>query len=82
MIAEEDTLEFFRDVKDCYAKESQEFTWEFDDIRRLGDDILFYLSFNLSKNILHGPLPSNLHARMIFNKNPWSKRYFDYLEGK
>lgn len=81
MMAEEDTLQFFRDVKDCYAKESQEFTWEFDDIRRLGDDILFYLSFNLSKNILHGPLPDRLHNRMILSSNEWTKTYVKYLHG-
>lgn len=84
-VPEEELRSFFGELRDFYLKEKHDFVWEWDKVatgEKSTDDFVYFIAFNLSKNILHGPLPSNLHARMIFNKNPWSQRYFDYLEGK
>jgi len=77
----EDLESFFNDLKECYVKERQEFNWNFE---KIGDDesFLHYMAYNLSHNILHGPLPDHLHSRMILESNEWSKKYVQYLEGK
>lgn len=76
---------FFEELKDCYVKEKQEFNWNWDlvvDNKNKTMDFLYYIAFNLSKNILHGPLPDHIHTRMVLEKNNWSKKYIEYLEGK
>lgn len=85
---EEELRTFFEELKDFHLKEKHEFVWDWEQMikntKREGEtrDFVYYIAYNLSKNILHGPLPSSLHSRMIFDTNVWSKRYFDYLEGK
>lgn len=74
--------EFFEDIKECYTKENHKISWNWEDMSsRSSDEILFYLAFNLSKNILHGPLPDRLHNRMVLEPNSFSKAYFNYLCG-
>lgn len=74
--------EFFDDLKDCYRRENQEISWTWDEMASsASEDILFYLAFNLSKNILHGPLPERLHNRMVLESNNFCKSYFKYLSG-
>jgi len=82
-----DLESFFNELKDQYSKEKQNFPWSWDDIGKEPDksttkDFVYYIAYNLGKNILHGPLPSHLHSRMIFDKNMWTKRYVNFLEGK
>jgi hypothetical protein len=80
-----DFKEFFEELKDCYIKEKQDFNWNWnlvsDDLKGV-EDFVYYIAFNLSKNILHGPLPNHIHTRMVLEKNNWSKKYIEYLEGK
>ena len=86
-VPDQELRTFFGELRDFYLKDKHEFVWDWeqvsintkDDTKR---DFVYYIAYNLSKNILHGPLPSSLHARMVFDKNVWSKRYFEYLEGK
>lgn len=82
----ESDKDFFEELKRCYLREKCDFSWDWDYLNNKGevdevfvDEVLFYLAFNLSKNILHGPLPDHLHNRMAFNTNEWSKAYFEYL---
>jgi hypothetical protein len=85
---EEELRVFFEELKDFHLKEKHEFVWDWGQMlkntKEQGEtrDFVYYIAYNLSKNILHGPLPSSLHSRMVFDTNVWSKRYFDYLEGK
>lgn len=88
----EDLESFFNELKDQYSKEKQNFPWNWEEIRdatklgnnhtKTGRDFVYYIAYNLGKNILHGPLPSHLHSRMIFDKNMWSEKYVNFLEGK
>lgn len=75
---------FFNELRDCYSREKQGFPWSWKDMgdRDSTRDFVYYIAFNLGKNILHGPLPNNLHSRMILDKNMWSERYVRFLEGK
>lgn len=76
---------FFDELKEFYQKEKYDFVWEWEKINHSGDatrDFVYYIAYNLGKNVIHGQLPSHLHARMIFNKNKWSQKYIDYLEGR
>lgn len=85
-IPTEELRTFFEELRDFHLKEKHDFTWEWDQVcgnnPEITRDFVHYIAYNLSKNILHGPLPSRLHARMVFEESNWSKRYFDYLEGK
>jgi hypothetical protein len=87
-----DTLKsFFEELKNFYEQSHQEFIWTWDQIneqniwkkKNVVQDFVYYIAYNLSKNVIHGPLPSHLHTRMIFGpNNDWSKKYIEYLEGK
>ena len=63
----EDSKVFFEDVKSCYERESHNISWQWEDLEsnENGEFILFYLAFNLSKNVIHGPLPDYLHNKMV-----------------
>lgn len=73
----------FEDIKSYYEKESRDISWRWEDLasNNACESILFYLAFNLSKNVIHGPLPQQLHNRMALDTNQFSKAYFDYLDG-
>jgi hypothetical protein len=80
---------FFDELKDCYLNEKHDFIWEWEQVcsssdskRESAKDFVYYIAFNLSKNILHGPLPSHLHSRMILESNKWGKKYCEFMEGK
>lgn len=84
---------FFEELKNFYEKSHQEFVWTWDQIEKkdrvwnnkknLTQEFIYYIAYNLSKNVIHGPLPNHLHTRMIFGpNNDWSKKYVEYLEGK
>jgi hypothetical protein len=77
---------FFEELKSCYLKEKQNFNWEFDTFSKSGEELtkefLHYIAYNFSKNVIHGPLPSSIHSRMILENNRWSKKYVEYLESK
>jgi hypothetical protein len=79
----EDSKVFFEDIKNYYEKESRDISWCWEDLSTMADarSILFYLAFNLSKNVMHGPLPQHLHNRMALESHQFSKAYFDYLGG-
>jgi hypothetical protein len=95
----EDLEYFFNELKEHYSKEKQNFPWTWESVLGFGGKstelakalgscgatrtFVYYIAYNLSKNILHGPLPSHLHSRMILeNKNTWSEKYVKFLEGK
>jgi hypothetical protein len=82
----EDLQSFFNELKEHYFKEKQNFPWTWEGVdsdNATTRNFVYYIAYNLSKNILHGPLPSHLHSRMIFdNRNMWSERYVKFLEGK
>lgn len=84
---------FFKELKDFYSKNNQEFIWTWEQIEEKHSvwnsknnnvvrDFIYYIAYNLSKNVLHGPLPAHLHSRMMFESNNWTKKYIQYLEGK
>lgn len=90
----EDLESFFNELKEQYSKEKQNFPWSWENVCTAksaygvldSDDsttrnFVYYIAYNLGKNILHGPLPSHLHSRMILNKNMWSEMYVKFLEG-
>lgn len=81
----EDLQCFFSELRDQYSKERQNFPWSWVEVQSDQDQtkkFVYFIAYNLSKNILHGPLPSHLHSRMILDKNTWSQRYVDFLEGR
>lgn len=81
---------FFRELKQQYAKERQEFVWEWKELEKISkgrhatpdmlSEMVHFIAYNLSKNLMHGPLPGHLHARMMFDKGDWSRRYVEFLE--
>jgi hypothetical protein len=78
-----DLKSFFEELKDCYSKQGQNFNWDWNSlVKDLNSNspkiLLHYIAFNLSKNIIHGPLPSHLHARMVLDNTNWSKQYVEY----
>lgn len=88
---------FFEELRDSYLKQKHDFVWSWNDILEISQspnkintppevavkDFVHYIAYNLSHNILHGPLPHHLHNRMILDSNnTWSKRYVEYLEGR
>jgi hypothetical protein len=76
---------FFEELRDCYLNEKHDFVWDWDQVSSKEEstkDFVYYIAFNLSKNILHGPLPAHLHSRMILDKNAWGKKYCEFMEGK
>jgi len=77
----EDCKAFFEDLKKYYDRENRDMSWKWEDLSLISDSrlILSYLAFNLSKNVLHGPLPEHLHNRMALDANQFSKAYFEYL---
>lgn len=81
MYMNEDSKAFFEEIKGCYERENRDLVWKWEDIadKKDGESILFYLAFNLSKNVMHGPLPPPLHNRMALEGNRFSKDYFNYL---
>jgi hypothetical protein len=84
--------EFFKDLKECYDKEKQEFVWEWNVIEETSksknlplrtdmlSDYVCFIAYNLAKNVLHGELPDNLHNRMMFQKSDWARKYIEFLE--
>jgi len=84
----DDLKDFFEELKACYNREKQDFSWEWEYLKEVTKEYslkeyLFFIAFNYSKNIIHGPLPNNLHSRMVLEyNNIWSKRYINYLENK
>jgi len=95
-IMQNDFKKFYEELKDCYIKQNQRFNWDWETIEKLSKnshlisqksenvmkDFLYYIAFNLSKNILHGPLPNHIHTRMVLDQNNWCKKYVEYLEAK
>lgn len=79
---------FFNELKECYSREKQNFPWTWEGVTSdnstpmITRTFVYYIAYNLGKNILHGPLPSHLHSRMILDKNMWSEKYVKFLEGK
>jgi hypothetical protein len=76
---------FFEELREQYTKEKQNFPWTWDGIKsdeKKTKDFVYYIAYNLGKNILHGPLPAHLHSRIIFDKNMWIDKYVNFLEGK
>lgn len=90
-MSQEGNKVFFEELRDSYLSEKHDFVWNWADILETSQipkdvavkDFVHYIAYNLSHNILHGPLPRHLHNRMILDSNNiWSKRYVQYLEGK
>lgn len=83
MIEKDDDLKsFFDELKDCYDKEGVNFSFDWSEIKKYSTNptaFVYYIAYNLSKNVLHGPLPDHLHSRMIFEKNRWTKEYFKHV---
>lgn len=87
-----DLQDFFEELKASYAKERQDFVWDWAGIREAADsknlppgvdmlaDYVCFIAYNLAKNVIHGRLPDRLHARMMFEKSDWARRYVDFLE--
>lgn len=76
----EDRRDFFDELERCYAKEGRGLPWTWESLEGKDmDPILFYLAFSLSKNMLHGPLPDQLHNRMVLSDNEWCRAYLRYL---
>lgn len=87
-----DLQDFFEELKASYAKENQEFVWDWEGIVKTSksknlpagydmlSDYVCLIAFNLAKSVLHGQLPDSLHARMMFQKNDWSRKYVEFLE--
>jgi hypothetical protein len=78
---------FFEELKKLYEKENQNFPWNWEEIQskdeNVSRDFIFFIAYNLSKNILHGPLPNKIHTRMMLEtENKWSKKYSEYMLGK
>lgn len=75
---------FFEELKKQHAKEGQQFEWDWDELKAVPgcvpSDFLEFVAFNFAKNVLHGPLPNNLHSRMILSCGEWPKKYVEYLE--
>lgn len=78
-----ETKAFFDELRECYLREGAEFNWTWEEISKTRptstDEFVYYIAFHLGKDILHGPLPDNLHSRMIFTKNKWAEKYIKYL---
>lgn len=73
---------FFEDLREIYARENRDFHWEWEQVNSSPEleRVLSYLAYNLSKSVLHGPLPDHLHNRMVLaSGNEWSRAYFEYL---
>lgn len=87
-----DLQEFFRELKDCYIKERQDFVWDWAGVKEVAAsknlppdvdmlaDYVCFIAYNLAKNVFHGRLPDRLHARMMFEKSDWVHKYVDFLE--
>lgn len=84
----EELEKFFEELRDCYLKERQNFNWRWGDIIAknkndiVSKNFVYYIAYNFSKNVIHGPLPGHIHSRMVLDNNLWSKKYIEYLEGK
>jgi hypothetical protein len=75
---------FFEELARVYSSENRHPNWEWEDIESNShlDEILSYMAYNLSKSVLHGPLPDALHNRMVLgNTNEWNRAYLEYLNG-
>lgn len=75
---------FFNELRECYKSQRSEFYWTWEEISNKNEDVedfVYYIAFHLSKDILHGPLPDDLHSRMVFTKNKWAAKYIKYLSG-
>lgn len=87
-----DLEDFFKELKRGYERERQDFVWDWEELLKTSEsknlppdydmmtDYVCFIAYNLAKNVLHGRLPKNLHARMMFEKNEWAKRYAIFLE--
>lgn len=75
---------FFEELKKQHVKERQDFVWDWAGMRNLPSatqsEFVHFIAFNFAKNILHGPLPDNLHSRMILAGGEWPKKYVEFLE--
>lgn len=86
--SENELHSFFDELKEFYLKGNHDFVWEWEKVignpheEEIVRDFVYYMAYNLGKNVIHGQLPAHLHARMVFNKNNWSRKYIEYLEGK
>lgn len=81
-----DLQTFFEELKNCYLKEKQNFNFDWKFVSSQGEqfekEFLHYIAYNFSKNVIHGPLPSHLHSRMVLDNTKYSKKYVEYLESK
>lgn len=87
-----DLHEFFRELERCYAKERQDFAWDWESIVQAArsrslpagtdmlSDYVCFIAYNLARNVLHGQLPDSLHNRMVFQKSEWARKYVEFLE--
>lgn len=87
-----DLEEFFRDLERQYKKEKQDFVWGWEDIKETArsknlppgydmlSDYVCFIAYNLAKNVIHGQLPDHIHARMMFEKSDWVRKYVNFLE--
>lgn len=87
-----DLQDFFTDLERCYAKEKQDFVWDWEGIEEASksqnlpkgtdmlSDYVCFIAYNLAKNILHGQLPDGLHSRMMFQKSDWARKYAEFLD--
>lgn len=73
---------FFKELRNIYKKENRDFPWDWDSIKE-NKSFIYFIAYNLSKNILHGPLPSKIHNRMILDTDDvWSKKYSKFMTGE
>jgi len=77
----EDLKKFFEELQDCYVKEKREFPWDWERVEELpnAEEFVHYIAYNLSHDVIHGPLPAHLHNRMVLEGGGWTKSYLDYL---
>lgn len=87
-----DLQDFFVGLERCYAKERQDFVWDWDGVEKVANsrnlppgcdmltDYICFIAYNLAKNIIHGELPLALHSRMVFYRSEWARKYIEFLE--
>lgn len=74
---------FFEDLKRLYLSEKRDIQWNWEELESSSnlDNVLSYLAYSFSKSVIHGPLPDNIHNRMVLGSGKWRKAYSEYLKG-